>query len=199
MIPDDKLMIQRDKERKMKDNLEAVKIESQTYTRLVNQLIREHSEDLDGFIDDVDKLVRDLKRGKVRQYSELKLEMKCLTLAHAMYKAADGLSILGGQSDVAKIMREEAFSRAYSKVTDGTIPDKKAEADRLAIEEQKKKELESTITVKGIRTIWDFEILNENEVPREFCSLNSKKIKKSIKNGLREIKGIRIFSKQDVR
>ena len=136
MIPDDNQMIIREKEKTLKANLDQVKLESQTYTRLVNQLVGDHAEELDNFITDVDKLIRDLKRGKITQYSELRLEMKCLTLAHAMYKAADGLAILGGQSDVAKIMREEAFSRAYSKVTDGTIPDKKAEADQRIVTEK---------------------------------------------------------------
>jgi len=77
--------------------------------------------------------------------------------------------------------------------------DKKAEADRLALEEQKKKELESVVEVKGIRTIWDFEIVDDNKVAREFCSADAKKIRQAVKNGIRIIDGVRIFSRQDVR
>jgi len=40
---------------------------------------------------------------------------------------------------------------------------------------------------------WKFEVINENEVPVIYCSPYKKKIDEAIKNGLREIKGLRIF------
>jgi len=40
---------------------------------------------------------------------------------------------------------------------------------------------------------WKFEVINENEVPVIYCSPDKKKIDEAIKNGLREIKGLRIF------
>jgi hypothetical protein len=53
-----------------------------------------------------------------------------------MYKAADGLTELGGHSDVSRLQREEAFHAAYRAIKDGTIPDKKALADELITDEK---------------------------------------------------------------
>ena len=48
-------------------------------------------------------------------------------------------------------------------------------------------------------TIWDFEIINENEIPREICSPDLKKIREAIRMGIREIKGCKIFEKTEIR
>lgn len=48
-------------------------------------------------------------------------------------------------------------------------------------------------SVKKTRTMWKMEIINPDEVPREFCMPNDVKIREAIKNGAREIPGIRIF------
>ncbi len=39
---------------------------------------------------------------------------------------------------------------------------------------------------------WDFEIINAEEVERQYCSPDDKLIRQAIKNGVREIKGIKI-------
>jgi len=40
---------------------------------------------------------------------------------------------------------------------------------------------------------WTFEILNENEVPREYLAVDTKKIGKVVQAGIREIKGVKIY------
>lgn len=62
----------------------------------------------------------------------------------------------------------------------------------------KQPEIESTKTTRGnIATTsmvetWDFEIINAEEVERQYCSPDEKLIRQAIKNGVREIKGIKI-------
>lgn len=48
-------------------------------------------------------------------------------------------------------------------------------------------------------TTWDFEIIDDSDVPRIYCSADPKKIREAVKNGVREIRGCRIFEKTEIR
>lgn len=78
------------------------------------------------------------------------------------------------------------------------------EEQRKLDEQKKKAELEAEYArrdakVKGVYKLWQYEITDEQLVPREFCSPDSKKINESIKKGVRDIKGLRIFQANLVR
>jgi hypothetical protein len=47
----------------------------------------------------------------------------------------------------------------------------------------------------SIRTQWTGEITDPDQVPREYCSPDEKKINQAVKAGIREIPGVRIFEK----
>lgn len=88
---------------------------------------------------------------------------------------------------------------------------REAEEERRRIEEEKRLMEERRIAeeaeakraeemrVKGIvkRTAW--EIVEEEKIPRAFCSPDSKKINEAIKSGVRKIDGVRIFESTTVR
>jgi hypothetical protein len=44
-----------------------------------------------------------------------------------------------------------------------------------------------------VRKVWKAEILDESQVPREFCIPDMKLINQAVKGGIREIAGVRIF------
>jgi len=46
----------------------------------------------------------------------------------------------------------------------------------------------------SLRTVWQFTIKNENDVPREYCRPDEPLIRHAVLNGVREIAGVRIFS-----
>lgn len=51
-----------------------------------------------------------------------------------------------------------------------------------------------TSTGKSTATkVWQFEIINEDAIPREFCISDDRKIREAIKNGAREIAGVRVY------
>jgi len=62
----------------------------------------------------------------------------------------------------------------------------------------KKPDIEATKTTRGnvattsMVETWDFEIINAEEVDRKYCSPDEKLIRQAIKNGEREIKGVKI-------
>ncbi len=58
----------------------------------------------------------------------------------------------------------------------------------------------TTMTAKNgsatVRKVWDFEIEDEMAIPREYLVPDPVKIRQAIKEGIREIKGIRIYQKE---
>lgn len=51
---------------------------------------------------------------------------------------------------------------------------------------------------KDIRKVWTFTITNEVAVPREFLTVDEKKVKQAISAGVREIPGIEIFQESQL-
>lgn len=45
------------------------------------------------------------------------------------------------------------------------------------------------------RKEWAFEIINPQEVPRDYCMVDERKIREAVKNGIRAIPGVKIFEK----
>lgn len=88
---------------------------------------------------------------------------------------------------------------------------REAEEERRKIEEEKKLMEEKRIAselaekkisesrVRGIVKRWSWEIVDEAQIPKAFCSPDSKKINEAIKAGIRKIQGIRIFEASIVR
>lgn len=88
---------------------------------------------------------------------------------------------------------------------------REAEEEKRRIEEEKKAlelkrlaDLEESdriaqLKVKGIYKKWSWEIVDEEKIPRAFCSPDSKKINEAIKKGIVEIDGLRIFQSNLVR
>lgn len=63
---------------------------------------------------------------------------------------------------------------------------------------KQEKTFESTIAKATARTIWDFEIVDESKIPREFLMVNEKAIRAAIKAGVRNIPGVRIFQREEL-
>lgn len=52
--------------------------------------------------------------------------------------------------------------------------------------------------INGIRKIWDFEIQDFDKIPMNYLQLNEKAIREAIKNGARDIPGIKILQRETV-
>lgn len=50
--------------------------------------------------------------------------------------------------------------------------------------------------VSGIREVWKFEVTDDLAVPREFLAVDESAIGRAVRGGVREIKGVRIFSEK---
>ena len=49
-----------------------------------------------------------------------------------------------------------------------------------------------------LRATWDYRIVDETKIPRDFMAPDEKKIRQAVKNGLRKIEGIEIYEKSTI-
>lgn len=103
--------------------------------------------------------------------------------------------------DLAKLKEDEELQRMKAELSGNKVEEVKADVIAIKQKELESKEVEvkNSFNTGRVNTIisenWDFEILNEDQVPRMFCSPDPKKIRAAIKNNLRDCEGLRIFDK----
>jgi len=122
-------------------------------------------------------------------------------------------AMLSWQQEQERIRREEERKlREEQEAKEAMLRKMAEEAKKEGKEnfatdlEEKAKEMESTeIVVKpkvekvqGIatRTLWTFEIIDEEKIPREYMKVDGVKIGQDVRGGVREIPGVRIYSKE---
>lgn len=110
------------------------------------------------------------------------------------------------QSEAAAKLGEEERLKAEEQIRiNKEAEDKRQEEERIAAEKaQIEADAKLRMTTKSIapasgnnlRTSWKFEILNPGQIPNEYLMPDEKKIKEAIKNGVREISGVRIYPEE---
>ena len=77
--------------------------------------------------------------------------------------------------------------------------------ERILIDETKQKQEAAMLVVtapekpKGMTTIWKYEIVDENAIPREYCIPSPGKLTDAVRLGVREIPGVRIYQESKIR
>ena len=122
------------------------------------------------------------------------------------YRQAEAVRIAKiNAATAAKVATEQAkIDAAFKKDMKGTRGD-----ERIILQAQKESAIASVAVAAPVkvqdksiggtsfRKIWDFEIVNEAEIPRVYLTPDSVQIRNDIvKNGVREIRGVRIFQRE---
>jgi seryl-tRNA synthetase len=108
------------------------------------------------------------------------------------------------KAELQRLKEEEEKSRLLGKVFDDSNQDVIADAIKNQHDKLENKDIVVDTGIKtdnvntSIRKQWTYEITDENQVPRDYCSPDHYKIQTAIKNGIREITGIRIYEKEIV-
>lgn len=126
---------------KVEKTIRKVKEDSELIQSLSDKIYREYSEELDNLVLKTKNLLTKIKNGELKNYSDEYLELQCLSLPTLLYDAIDALEDLGSKQDLSKIYYDEIYSQVYSSITEGTIPDKEAEAKRQSISEKMASEI----------------------------------------------------------
>ena len=113
-------------------------------------------------------------------------------------------------ADIAKAQSKERYELEQERLSLERAK-REAEEERARLVEERKEMLRKQIAeseqaavvadtkVKGILKRWTWELVDEEKVPKAFCTSDSKKINAAIKEGIRDISGIRIFEESTVR
>ena len=117
-----------------------VKQESETDAEFikstVDSLVAKYATDLDNFTASVVENLRLASNARtMEQYTDDLLQNQVITLPTVLYFAGNGLEDLGAENSVAEYKRKEVYNIAFAEAH-GTIPDKKAQAEKLCENEQ---------------------------------------------------------------
>jgi hypothetical protein len=107
-----------------------VEDESVAVNNLVDSLVAKFGKDLERAVDKVRNALKE--NDKV---SNEELERFVMEVPVYMYYALEGLEKLGIEGDNAKMLKQDVFNRSYID-TDGTIEDKKKQAELDSVTEQ---------------------------------------------------------------
>jgi hypothetical protein len=92
--------------------------------------------------------------------------------------AKDVTPVIGGGWDQVETPQEQ-LKKAQAEI-DKAVQVSQFDAEKTAELKAKQKEIEAT-KVKGTTKVWNFKITNENEIPRDFLSVDSAKIRAFMK------------------
>lgn len=110
--------------------IKEVNEESIPVIQLSNQLIEEHSKDLDSAISELNMIMESIGENSVEDIPDTQIEYYCVKIPSLMYYAGQRVEELGMQSDLATNDNKVALNEALLKVS-GTVAEKKAQAERL--------------------------------------------------------------------
>lgn len=117
-------------------------------------------------------------------------ELEAMIIAYhkAAKEKADALRKKQEEDEAKRIAAQELINKTAEGLKaegiDVDIP-KVAEPVQMAIPIPQK--------VKGMTSVWKYEIIDENLVPRDFCSPDAGLINAAVKSGTREIAGVKIY------
>ena len=98
-----------------------------------------------------------------------------------------------------KQQEEEAEKARLKAIKEGATPDEVKDIAPIVepvMPESKPKVTRTESGSASLRTVWTWEPISFSEVPDDFKALDTKKINTAVKDGNRNIPGLRIFEKQ---
>ena len=110
--------------------IKEVQEESSPVVKLSNQLIEDHSKELDSAISELDMIMESIGENSIQDIPDEQIEYYCVKIPALMYYAGQRVEELGMQADLASSNKKTALNDALLKVS-GTVPEKKAQAERI--------------------------------------------------------------------
>lgn len=136
---------------------------------------------------------RDFLKKQEMQKAETE-RLKGIEREQAELRAAQEAEANKIREEIEAIEREKARMEKEKREREEMEAEEIRKAIEAKEEEGRIKELEKQ-KAKNIRKDWAFEVINHNQVPREFLTVDEAKVKTAIKNGVRSITGIAIYQK----
>ena len=110
-------------------HVERVEHKSEPLVNAVDNIVRNHTEELDKVIHNIRAMLKD----DTDQLTDLEIDDIMLQLPILLYDITDDQELVGMQSDLASQLYKEAYNEAY-KIARGTVADKTSVAELTAME-----------------------------------------------------------------
>lgn len=174
--------------------------EAKTYAKRVEEirtaLVKPHNDQVKAInayaksllkpLDDFERIIK----GQLRSY-ELKLEeMRRVEAEKAEKERQEALAKAQQEADIASLFDAKDGLQAEIMVEAKVVEAEAVKKAQLAQIAQNK--------VSGARRIWTFQVTDESLIPKEFFTLDEKKIRQAVREGQREIPGVRIFQETSI-
>lgn len=124
-------MIDRDVLLKKKIDLEG---NSNIAESVYNKILCNYMESIDEVVEEVEKIIKDIEKGKIDNYSNSDLEKVCIKIPMLMYKIGGDLERVGVRIDVVNAIKEYTQNETLLR-SSGTVVMKKAMADNIVYNE----------------------------------------------------------------
>jgi hypothetical protein len=100
------------------------------------------------------------------------------------------------RAEAARIEKEQEKLR--KKAAEMKTEKKQDEYNNKAEEMKQETKVESESGSLRVRKVWKFELINADEIPREYLMVNETAIRRAIADGVRQINGVRIYEDESV-
>lgn len=181
--------------KKLKETAKAIDEREKEFTKPLNDTLKKIRDVFRPQKDAIDNMKSILERDKILPYQRELERRKREEAEREREKEAERLR-LEREAELAKALEEKSITKKDAKIEEKII-----EKEVKAVEQKEIKIDNSVKTSSGsmnIRKSWTFEIIDASQVDREYCEPSKALIDQAIKNGAREIKGLRIFEKETV-
>ena len=143
-----------------------------------DDLVKELSDGIKGLREQIRQF--EIEQERIRQEQLRKIEEERARVAAETRKA---------EEERAKLIAEaEKNGTPVSEIPPAPIIPEVSELDLR----MREKELEASKS-KSLRTVWDYKVVDESLIPRQYLVVDDKKIRAAIKAGFRDIPGVKIF------
>ena len=155
--------------------------------------------DADEIISRISKMLKRIDKTRKFYTDPLKEQVKKINQRYEKYSVPmlEADNVLRGKMLVFR--QKQEVRRREEEVTARLEAEKIAKKENISVEEilessDKESALESDNST--VKKIWDFEVTDFEQIPREYLVVSNTIVKNEIWAGVRKIKGIRIFQKE---
>lgn len=103
------------------------------------------------------------------------------------------------EKELKKLDRADKRADKFDDVTANAVREMNADKrSEIIAAANKETEINQSNINSSVRMIWDFKTVDIKSVPAEFLQINATAVRDAIKNGVREISGLKIFQKPTI-
>jgi hypothetical protein len=97
-----------------------------------------------------------------------------------------------------EILEQKAVDQNNNKVLNEAIKVEERQERLMSKPVKTSFSVNSGVSVTDLKMIWDYEVVNESEVERQYCTPDRGLLRRAVNDGVREMKGVRIFEKSSI-